>query len=149
MANKRALSREEKYTQSFLFIADALAGFAASGKNVIALCTTSDIFYQICATAKERGIDCKCLDLCAKDSHAAPPPEQYGKYISEARKKHALILTNILPPQEYADSLKLAKLTDGILLFEKYGKARYADFENCIAVLKNNEVPILGIVGVK
>lgn len=145
---KKSVSKTEKNKQSYLYIADFLADFAKEVPKAVAFCAEPALFEKICAAVETRGIRFLGLDFTAPKEEL-PSPADYETALEQAKTEHTLCLVNILPPQESADALKLAKLTDGIVLSQEYGKSRYSDFEHCLSVLKWNKVSILGVVGIK
>ncbi|RGT71596.1 hypothetical protein DWX08_12795 [Ruminococcus sp. AF18-22] len=77
--------------------------------------------------------------------------EQIAALLNEFAKKRKNVLEfeELKPVAFFADALEQAKKKDCIILVESYGETFYAELDKCSALLKEYNIPVMGVINYK
>ena len=159
MAKKQVrLTRAERLLQSRQFAANQLLLFyREKGMRCLGMSTStryqlekSDVFAALGEHLQEQGIhllqytDDKDELASGVAAERVSTLAQLERILTENPDQQYLI--DIPPVSIFANALEAARLTDGVVLIEKYGQTRHDAFERCLALMKQEAIRVCGVV---
>ncbi len=115
---------------------------AILGKKVLLL--TIDLKQE--KTPPQKDDPEKCFD---EEILLSETSNELKSILEERKSKYDLIFLNLAPVNIFSAALESAKLCDGVILIERYSYTKYRNYEQSLLYLKENHVPITGVIPYK
>lgn len=169
------LSKKEKQAESFHYTANSLSDLIERSEGSV-FAFTSTLFNQtlktsVCRklleeTSTSPGKKVLLLTIDLKKEKTFPQKDdskkcfdeevllgeacnEFKSILEERKSKYDLVFLNLPPVNIFAAALESAKLCDGVILIERYSYTKYCNYEQSLLYLKENHIPIIGVIPYK